>query len=418
MTSSFFNLGHPGALQWLWLLAVLAVLFALDLRRRSRVLRLFVERSLLDDVAPRRSVGRPMVKFVLWSAGIAALIVALAQPRWDPRQVELEQRGQNLLFCVDVSNSMRARDVEPSRLEAAKAAIRRLVQHLPAGHQVGLMAYAGDAELKCPLTPNYHHMLSVLEGLTYNSVDVGGSDLGDAVYEATHDVFGLKEPVAGGQGKDKGKSAASQPLGKTLIRAEQPGQDRNADVLVVLTDGESHEGHAREMAKDAHDLGVGIYVIGLGTKAGAPIPIEVDGRMTTLKYKGQQVITRFDDASLRGVVSDLQGRCGYLPAGKSTVDLVDVYKRVISKQATGRRKLSYTVWDEKFQPVRWDRAGDDRAGDVDQRSASRGQTGGAGMIHAPRLCTAGHVHSGDRCRKQCCPRDRDPAYPYRRPDAV
>jgi Ca-activated chloride channel family protein len=349
VTSSFFNLGRPDALQWLWVLAVLAVLFGLDLRRRSRVLRLFVERSLLDDVAPRRSTIRPVVKFALWSVALAALIVGLARPRWDPRQIELEQRGQNLLFCVDVSNSMRARDVDPSRLEAAKASIRSLVEGLPAGHQVGLMAYAGDAELKCPLTPNYRHMLTVLDRVTFNSVDVGGSNLGDAIYKATHEVFGLSSPAATTRPQGKEQSPATQPTGGTVIRAEQPEEDRNANVLVILTDGESHEGHAREMAEEAHRLGVGIYIIGLGTEEGGPIPIEVDGQMTTLKYKGQEVITRFDDASLRGVTEGLSDRSGYLPAGKSTVDLTDVYKRVISQQAAAKKKLSYTVWDEKFQ---------------------------------------------------------------------
>lgn len=349
MTSSFFNLGRPDALQWLWVLVVLAVLFGLDLRRRSRVLRLFVERSLLDDVAPRRSTIRPVVKFALWSVALAALIIGLARPRWDPRQIELEQRGQNLLFCVDVSNSMRARDVDPSRLEAAKASIRSLVESLPAGHQVGLMAYAGDAELKCPLTPNYRHMLTVLDRVTFNSVDVGGSNLGDAIYKATHEVFGLSAPAATTRPQGKEQAPAPRPDGGTVIRAEQPEEDRNANVLVILTDGESHEGHAREMAEEAHRLGVGIYIIGLGTEAGGPIPIEVDGQVTTLKYKGQEVITRFDDASLRGVIEGLADRSGYLPAGKSTVDLTDVYKRVISQQAAAKKRLSYTVWDEKFQ---------------------------------------------------------------------
>lgn len=346
MTSNFFNLGQPEALRWLWVLAVLAVLFALDLRRRGRVLRLFVERSLLDDVAPRRSTVRPVVKFAVWSLGLAALIVGLARPRWDPRQIELEQRGQNLLFCVDVSNSMRARDVDPSRLEAAKASIRSLVENLPAGHQVGLMAYAGDAELKCPLTPNYRHMLTVLDRLTFNSVDVGGTNLGDAIYKATHEVFGLNAPPVASRPT---QTPATRPSGTTVIQAEQLEEDRNANVLVILTDGESHEGHAKEMAEEAHRLGVGIYIIGLGTEEGAPIPIEVDGQMTTLKYKGQEVITRFDDASLRGVIAGLPDRCGYLPAGKSMVDLTDVYKRVISQQAEAKKKLSYTVWDEKFQ---------------------------------------------------------------------
>jgi hypothetical protein len=96
-------------------------------------------------------------------------------------------------------------------------------------------------------------------------------------------------------------------------------------------------------------LGVGLYIIGLGTAAGAPIPIEMDGTVTNLKYKGEEVITKFDDASLRAVVEGLPDKCGYLAAGKSNVDLLDVYRRVISQQAAAKKKLSYTVWDEKFQ---------------------------------------------------------------------
>ena len=185
MPSSFFNLGRPMALQLLWLLVPLAVLFAFDLRRRQRVLQLFVERSLLDDVAPRRSVSRPILKFGLWMLGIATLILGLAQPRWDPRQIELEQRGQNILFCLDVSNSMRARDVDPSRLEAAKAAVRSLLAQLPAGHQVGIMAYAGDAA-----------MLEVLgfskDGRYFGIVQSGVED-GSGYPYARLDIVGLPD---------------------------------------------------------------------------------------------------------------------------------------------------------------------------------------------------------------------------------
>lgn len=350
MPTDFFNLGNPAALRWLWLLVPLAVLFGLDLHRRARVLRVFVERSLLDDVAPRRSVARPIVRFVLGSLGLAALVFGLARPRWDPQQIELEQRGQNILFCLDVSNSMRARDVDPSRLEAAKSAVRSLLEQLPAGHQVGLMAYAGEAELKCPLTPNYRHVLSVLDRVTFNSVDFGGTNLGDAIHQATHEVFGLKvRPVKPAGDKDDDGAATTQPADPTIIRAEQPEEERSANVLIILTDGESHEGHATEMAREAHALGVGVYIIGLGTAAGAPIPIEMDGQVTHLKYKGEEVITRFDDASLRAVIAGLPDRCGYLAAGSANIDLADVYNEKIAKQTATTRKLSQVVWDEKFQ---------------------------------------------------------------------
>lgn len=346
MNGQFVNLGNPRALQLLWLLVPLAALFAYDLRRRQRVLRLFVARSLLDDVSPRRSIRRPIVKFTVLLAGLAVLIFALARPRWDPKEIELEQQGQNLLFVLDVSNSMRARDVDPSRLEAAKAAIRTLVNALPAGNQVGLLAYAGSAELKCPITPNYTHFLSVLERTTYNTVDVGGSNLGDAIDKATREVFGLSEAPTTAK-SDAGRKKPA--VGETVMKGEAAAPKETPNVLIILTDGENHEGYAKEMAEKAHRLGVAIYIIGLGSTAGAPIPIEVDGKMTTLKFKGQEVITKLDDASLRRIVESIPSRSGYLPAGTSNVDLVDIYNRVISKQGAERKRLRYTVWQEKFQ---------------------------------------------------------------------
>ncbi len=347
MSNEWLNLNHPHMLQWLWALVPLAVLFGLDLRRRQRVLRLFVSQSLLDDVSPRRSLKRPIAKFLVLAAGLACLVLALARPRWDPQQIELEQQGHNLLFCLDVSNSMRAQDVDPSRLEAAKAAVRSLVDELPAGNQVGLLAYAGNAELKCPLTPNYRHALSVLKGVSCDSVDVGGSNLGDAIYKATYEVFGLNPDPA--PNDETATTQAAETADKSVIPAEQPGPSLNANVLIVLTDGENHEGHAREMARQAHRLGVAIYIIGLGTEAGGPIPLDVDGQRTTLKYKGQEVITRFDNDSLKGVLEGLSERCGYLAAGASNVDLIDIYQQVIRQQQTENKKLRFTVWQEKFQ---------------------------------------------------------------------
>ncbi len=344
MTGDFFNLHSPKVLQWLWLLLPLAVLFAYDLRRRQRVLRVFVEQSLLDDVSPRRSVGRPIVKFAILLAGLAILVLALARPRWDPREIELAQQGQNILFCLDVSNSMRARDVDPSRLEAGKAAIRSLVNVLPAGNQVGLLAYAGTSELKCPLTPNYTHFLSVLERVEYNSVDQGGTNLGDAIDKATRQVFGLREP-AGKRGTDEKQPAA----GQTVMQDERQEPQDSHNVLIILTDGESHEGFAKEMAIDAHRRGVGIYIIGLGTTAGAPIPIEVDGQMTTLKHKGQEVITKLEDDTLRKILESIPSRSGYVASGSANVDLVDIYRRIIAQQGTKEKKFRYTIWQEKFQ---------------------------------------------------------------------
>ena len=349
MVNQFFDLESPHLLQWLWLLVPLAGLFAFDLRRRQRVLQLFVSRSLLDDVSPGRSVTRSVFKFAVLAIGLAVLVLAAARPRWDPREIELEQRGQNILFCIDVSNSMRAADVDPSRLDAAKQAIRSMVADLPAGHQVGLLAYAGDSELKCPLTPNYSYFLSALPRVTYNSVSIGGSNLGDAIFKATREVFGLKPKAAEPDGTSD--QQAQPAAGQTVMADEQADEEEeeHANVMIILTDGESHEGHAREMAAQAHALGVGIYIIGIGTKEGARIPIEEKGQTTYLRFKGQDVITTFEEDALQQIVAGLPSRAGFLAAGASHIDLMDGYTRVIAKQGTRAKQVRYTLWQEKFQ---------------------------------------------------------------------
>jgi Ca-activated chloride channel family protein len=174
-------------------------------------------------------------------------------------------------------------------------------------------------------------------------VDVGGTNLGDAIHRAAYDVFGLKSR------EQAANKAEQSDVGKTVLQDPTPQDESNPNVLVVLTDGESHEGFAADMAAEAHRLGIGIYIIGLGTETGAPIPIEENGQTTTLKFKGQEVITRFEERSLRKVIEGLPSRCGFLAAGSSNIDLYDIYQRVILQQGTQKKEVRFTLWQEKFQ---------------------------------------------------------------------
>jgi Ca-activated chloride channel family protein len=152
------------------------------------------------------------------------------------------------------------------------------------------------------------------------------------------------------EGEKKASANDDQPeVGETVMKNEDQEPEKSPNVLVVLTDGENHEGHAQAMAAEAHKLGMGIYIIGLGSREGATIPIEKNGRETTLKYKGEDVITRLEDQSLRNVLDGLPSRAGYLSAAKANVNLMDIYRRVISKQGKQEQKYRYTIWQEKFQ---------------------------------------------------------------------
>ena len=344
MPSEFFNLRHPQAFQWLWALVPLVALFAWDLRRRRRVLQLFVSRSLLDDVSPRRSLARPIARFGVLAAGLAVLVVALAQPRWDPEEVEVQEQGRNLLFCLDVSNSMRARDADPSRLDAAKAAVRQLVNALPAGDQVGLLVYAGSSVVKCPLTPNFTHFLTVLDRVSYDSATMGGTNLGFAIHRAVTEVFG-RPPATTIVG-----TTTRPAVGETVAEAETTEEAPAVhDHLIVITDGESHEGHAKAMAENAARNNIGVLIIGVGSAEGATIPIERNGKEAPLRYKGQDVITRLDSKSLAAVVPQTGAGGAYMDAGTRVIDLRGVYASHIVPQGTRTAEHRQTIWQEKFQ---------------------------------------------------------------------
>jgi Ca-activated chloride channel family protein len=214
---------------------------------------------------------------------------------------------------------------------------------------VGLLVYAGDAVVKCPLTPNFSHFMSVLDVVAYDAVSVAGTNLGRAIDKAIHEVFGRSDVVA-----DPEPESATQPaIGRTVMDDERTGEaEAIFDHMVIFTDGENHEGHAKEMAKLASQSNISVFIVGIGSEAGATIPIERDGTTTTLRFGDEEVITRLDSQTLASIVLDDTGGVrhgGYLPAKTAAVDLREIYDEKIApmgKRASQRRR---TVWQEKFQ---------------------------------------------------------------------
>lgn len=230
--------GAAWVLPWLWALVPLAGLLIFLVGRREKQLRLLLDEEAAALLAPERRRALTRVKTALWFAACALTLVALARPQWGIRWQEARQRGLDILVVLDTSNSMLAPDVNPNRLERAKRGVSDLLRKLE-GDRIGLMAFAGSSFLVCPLTTDYAAFTMMLDDVGPGSIPRGGTAIAQAL-EAARDSF------------------------------EQGGEaDR---VVVLITDGEDHEGDIDRAVGALAQARIRVFAIGVGTVGGELIP--------------------------------------------------------------------------------------------------------------------------------------------------
>ena len=227
----------------LWLLIPTAWIIYALLKRREKKLRQLVDEQALSILLPIRTFKRIRARNIYWLLAIALCLIALARPQWGFRWVEVKQRGLDIMVVLDTSNSMLAEDIKPSRLQQAKWGIRDLLSQLQ-GDRVGLTVFAGSSFLECPLTVDYAAFMMTLD-----------------------DVYAGIIP--------KGGTAIEQAL-KTAIDGFE--DDSEADkAIVLITDGEDHEGNPLSMIKTLKNEGIRVYAIGVGTLGGELVPSQEPG---------------------------------------------------------------------------------------------------------------------------------------------
>jgi len=283
---------QPLAIHWLWAAVGMAVLLGLSIRARGAAMRRFAESSLGARLTPELGALRRWVRAVLLVVTLVALTVALLDIRWGRRVIQLPQRGVDVIAVLDVSRSMLAEDVPPNRLSRAKQMISDMMDRM-GGDRVGVISFAGDASLSCPLTGDFGAVRMVLADITPRSSQRGGSMLGDAVR------------LAGDSFTDDVK-------------------DHKA--IIVFTDGEDQGSMPVEAARQVYqERGVRVYTVGIGDAAeGARIPIESNGSRTYLTYDGEEVWSKMDTNVLQSMA--LAGGGAFVPAGTSLVDLGEVFE--------------------------------------------------------------------------------------------
>ncbi|WP_372724454.1 VWA domain-containing protein, partial [Novipirellula sp.] len=287
---TFFTLQNPSMLGLLVMLLPVAWLLRRAQRRRKTVI------DAMGGDLGLRSRWRDR----LCLAATLLLILALARPGISPQRHSVSKSGRDVVFVLDVSQSMLAEDAYPSRLDAAKDAIRDALDHLQS-ERVALVVYAGSANILCPLTFDYDFVRYVLDQATPRTVDFGGTTLLSATEKCADSIF--------------------------------TEQRNGMQDLIVLTDGEEHGSHNHRIAKLLNEHAAVLLLVGIGdTAAGSRIPITGDyGATEYLKHDGEFVTTRLNESGLRELAR-LASDATYVSAGTSAFDLAGLYWQYASEK--------------------------------------------------------------------------------------
>ncbi|WP_370390141.1 VWA domain-containing protein [uncultured Winogradskyella sp.] len=284
---------------WFWTLLLIPAIFILFLwlqlwRRKAQ--KRFADRRLLERLSPNQSLFKSILKILVLCAGFGCLSLALVNPKIGTKLETVRSQGVDIVFAVDVSKSMLAEDIAPNRLEKSKQLVAQIINNL-ASDRVGIIAYAGKAFPQLPITTDYASAKMFLQNMNTDML----SSQGTAIREAIQ-------------------------LAKTYYDDEE----QTNRVLIIISDGEDHEGEVVDIAEEAKEEGIRILTIGVGDAKGGPIPIKRNG--VVLNYKkdsnGETVITRLDEGTLREIAQETDGV--YIN-GRNTSEVVDTIKEVLER---------------------------------------------------------------------------------------
>ena len=319
----FTLLGYEAGFGQPWLLlAAVSVLLVIPVgiafaHRRQRRIEALLGARLGPRLTPGVSVVRPLVRVMLQGLGLALLGIALAQPQCGSHTEIVKRQGIDLVVALDASKSMLARDVEPDRLARAKLELTTLLDELK-GDRVGLVAFAGEAHVQCPLTSDYSAAKLFLRAVDPQQMPQGGTNVGDALRLAA----------------------------KMLETSDRGAADR---VVVLLSDGEDLEGGALAAAKQLAESGIRLFTVGIGSEAGEPIP-RYDRRGNFLDFQkdrhGETIVTRLDAAGLRGLAEATDGAYFHQPRGVAIGEVVSRVDRMKKAELESRVSVRY---EEQFQ---------------------------------------------------------------------
>jgi len=299
-------------LHLLWLLPLLIIFYFAAFNSKKRAMARFGNPELLKKLSRNTSRGRQVAKIALILGSLFFFIIALARPQIGSKIEEVKREGVDVMVAMDVSNSMLARDIAPSRLDKAKHEVESFINRLR-GDRIGLIAFAGDAFVQCPLTLDYGAAKIFLDIMSPDLIPTPGTAVGKAI--------------------EKAIEAFDQ-------------QDRKHKVLVLITDGEDHGGDAMKLAEEAERQGIVIFTVGIGSPEGQPIP-ETDAGGFKKDRQGEVVITKLDELTLEKIALQTNGK--YFRASSGEAELDAIYEEIGKMEKKELGSFQFSQFEDRFQ---------------------------------------------------------------------
>ncbi len=282
---------------------------------RKKALKTFGDMTVIQILFPDVSKSKRFWKFILFCVAFAFVVMGIVNPQVGTKLEEVKRKGADLMICLDVSNSMKAEDLQPNRLEKAKQAISKLLDKLE-GDRIGIVVFAGQAYVQLPITTDYSAAKLFLESISTDLIPNQGTDIGAAIDLAMESF-----------GKDEGKNKA----------------------IVVITDGEDNEAGAVKSAEAAAEKGIAIHTIGMGSAEGTPIPMyRGTVREGFRKDKqGNTIVTKLNEQTLEQISA--AGNGIYVRASNSDAGLNNVLDAINKLEKKQFDSKMYSDYEDRFQ---------------------------------------------------------------------
>lgn len=301
---------------WFILLALVFIgVYSLNRFQQKKQLSQFKSEAALKNVLPNLSKNRSIFRFVLWTVGFCVIILSAANLQFGDKKEEVKRAGIDLMLCLDVSKSMLAEDLKPNRLTRAKLAINKIINSL-GSDKIGVIVFAGDAFLQLPLTNDHSAAELFIQSINTGIIPVPGTNIASAL---------------------------------ELAKKSFPESSPTNKAIVVITDGEEHDGKAIQIAESLEEEKIKVFTIGLGSAVGTTIPNFKNGRRIGVKKnkKGSTVITRLNEPALVALAN--AGGGTYVRGSNQSLGLQTMLNTIGEIEKTEYEAKEYTSYTSRYQ---------------------------------------------------------------------
>ena len=310
-----YRLEEPTYLILFAIIPIMIVIFMLVLWWKKRTQKKFANLKMLEKLAPNSSTFKSVLKLIFLLIGISFLIISLVNPKMGTQLKTVKREGVDVVFALDVSKSMLAEDIAPNRLEKAKQIISKIIDKL-GSDRVGIIIYAGNAYPLLPITTDHGAAKMFLQNANPDMV----SSQGTAINEALN-------------------------LAKTYYNNDE----QTNRFLIIISDGEDHQEETKQVAQNIANEGVTVYTIGVGTEAGGPIPMKINGSLIGYKKdrKGETVVTKRKPEVLQGIADASDGN--YIDGNKTDKPVKTIENIIANAQKSEFETKQFSDYKDQFQ---------------------------------------------------------------------